>query len=160
MGSARLTPTIMSARFFASSRYAVVGASTDRAKFGNKVLRWYQAHGLPVSPINPVRLPNLPRADLRLTPVPFLDPIRDRRPAGIQIHLRLAVPVRRFEHFDHHAASHLCSRLALLGSPCILGYSRLFPVILSSLWLGRRSRWASTRFGSSQEPRTTRSGAW
>jgi len=40
--------------FFAASSYAVVGASKDPAKFGNKVLRWYSAH-LPghVTPINP-----------------------------------------------------------------------------------------------------------
>ncbi|KAI8803499.1 CoA-binding protein [Cladochytrium replicatum] len=39
--------------FRESSRFAVVGASTDRAKFGNKVLVWYKNHQLPVTPINP-----------------------------------------------------------------------------------------------------------
>lgn len=58
--------------FFASSHYAVVGASTNRAKYGNRVLRWcvlglparvgtqltlqttrYLDHNLPVDPINP-----------------------------------------------------------------------------------------------------------
>jgi predicted CoA-binding protein len=32
--------------------FAVVGASTDRSKFGNKVLRCYQKRGYPVIPIN------------------------------------------------------------------------------------------------------------
>ena len=33
--------------------YAVVGASTDREKYGNKVLRAYMEKGLEVFPINP-----------------------------------------------------------------------------------------------------------
>ncbi|KAI0398541.1 CoA binding domain-containing protein [Xylariaceae sp. FL0594] len=40
--------------FFSSPQFAVVGASSNPAKFGNKVLAWYQAHNLPVTPINPV----------------------------------------------------------------------------------------------------------
>ena len=39
--------------FMASGPYAVVGASTDRDKYGNKVLRAYQQHGMEVYPINP-----------------------------------------------------------------------------------------------------------
>jgi predicted CoA-binding protein len=39
--------------FLESGPYAVVGASTDRGKYGNKVLRCYQQHGLEVFPINP-----------------------------------------------------------------------------------------------------------
>jgi predicted CoA-binding protein len=38
--------------FLASGPFAVVGASTDRAKYGNKVLRCYQQHGKEVYPIN------------------------------------------------------------------------------------------------------------
>lgn len=41
------------ARFFAVGQFAVVGASTDRAKYGNKVLRCYLQHGLPVVGVNP-----------------------------------------------------------------------------------------------------------
>jgi len=41
------------ARFFAAGAFAVVGASTDRAKYGNKVLRCYLQHGLPVVGVNP-----------------------------------------------------------------------------------------------------------
>ncbi|GAP82731.1 putative binding domain-containing protein [Rosellinia necatrix] len=39
--------------FFSSPQFAVVGASSNPAKFGHKVLVWYQAHNLPVTPINP-----------------------------------------------------------------------------------------------------------
>jgi predicted CoA-binding protein len=39
--------------FLANERFAVVGASTDRAKYGNKVLRAYQQAGRDVVAINP-----------------------------------------------------------------------------------------------------------
>jgi predicted CoA-binding protein len=39
--------------FLQSGPFAVVGASTDREKYGNKVLRCYQQHGKEVFPINP-----------------------------------------------------------------------------------------------------------
>jgi predicted CoA-binding protein len=39
--------------FLAGKRFAVVGASTDRSKYGNKVLRVYQQNKLDVIPINP-----------------------------------------------------------------------------------------------------------
>jgi len=39
--------------FLAGDRFAVVGASLDRAKFGNKVLRAYLEHDLEAVPINP-----------------------------------------------------------------------------------------------------------
>ena len=42
--------------FLASGPFAVVGASTDRSKYGNKVLRCYQQHGKEVYPINPKAL--------------------------------------------------------------------------------------------------------
>jgi predicted CoA-binding protein len=39
--------------FMSEGPWAVVGASPDRAKYGNKVLRCYQQHGMEVYPINP-----------------------------------------------------------------------------------------------------------
>ncbi len=39
--------------FMSSGPYAVVGASVNRGKYGNKVLRAYQQHGMEVFPINP-----------------------------------------------------------------------------------------------------------
>ncbi|PWZ00491.1 NAD(P)-binding protein [Testicularia cyperi] len=40
-------------RFFEASKFAVVGASKDPSKFGNKVLKWYQSHSLDITPIHP-----------------------------------------------------------------------------------------------------------
>ncbi|KAI9844841.1 MAG: hypothetical protein M1837_005259 [Sclerophora amabilis] len=39
--------------FFSSPQFAVVGASSDPAKFGHIVFKWYLAHSLPCTPINP-----------------------------------------------------------------------------------------------------------
>jgi predicted CoA-binding protein len=39
--------------FMSGGPYAVVGASSNRDKYGNKVLRAYQQHGQEVYPINP-----------------------------------------------------------------------------------------------------------
>jgi predicted CoA-binding protein len=50
-GMKRHPPDI--AAFLAQGSFAVVGASTDRAKYGNKVLRCYLQHGLPVVAVNP-----------------------------------------------------------------------------------------------------------
>ena len=38
--------------FLDAGPFAVVGASVDRSKYGNKVLRCYQQHGREVYPIN------------------------------------------------------------------------------------------------------------
>jgi predicted CoA-binding protein len=46
-----MTPDIK--QFLDGSPFAVVGASTDRNKYGNKVLRCYLQHDLPVIPVNP-----------------------------------------------------------------------------------------------------------
>jgi predicted CoA-binding protein len=39
--------------FLGSSSFGVVGASTDRSKYGNKVLRCYLQNGKTVIPVNP-----------------------------------------------------------------------------------------------------------
>lgn len=39
--------------FFKSEAFGVVGASEDRSKYGNKVLRCYQQHKKTVVPVNP-----------------------------------------------------------------------------------------------------------
>ncbi|KAK7044167.1 hypothetical protein VNI00_007887 [Paramarasmius palmivorus] len=41
--------------FFNQSSFAVVGASKDQTKFGTKVLQWYKARDLDVTPIHPVQ---------------------------------------------------------------------------------------------------------
>jgi predicted CoA-binding protein len=40
-------------RFLASPAFGVVGASRDRSKYGNRVLRKYLQHGLEAYPVNP-----------------------------------------------------------------------------------------------------------
>lgn len=40
-------------KFLASSSFGVVGASSNRHKYGNKVLRCYQQHGRVAVPVNP-----------------------------------------------------------------------------------------------------------
>src|SRR5262245_41033175 len=40
-------------RFLAGNRFAVVGASRDREKYGNKVLRCYLQNSIDTVPINP-----------------------------------------------------------------------------------------------------------
>ena len=39
--------------FLAQKTFAVVGASPDRSKYGNKVLRCYMQHGRAVTPVHP-----------------------------------------------------------------------------------------------------------
>ncbi|KAK4685396.1 hypothetical protein P7C73_g4757, partial [Tremellales sp. Uapishka_1] len=40
--------------FIAADRFAVIGrVLSDRTRFDNKVLRWYQNHELPVTPVRP-----------------------------------------------------------------------------------------------------------
>lgn len=39
--------------FLAAEQFGVVGASADRSKYGNKVLRCYLQHGRTVIPVNP-----------------------------------------------------------------------------------------------------------
>ena len=40
-------------KFFASKAFGVVGASANRDKYGNKVLRVYMQHNMRVIPVNP-----------------------------------------------------------------------------------------------------------
>lgn len=48
-----MNETDMIQRFLAGERFAVVGASTDRSKYGNKVLRVYMQNDRAVYPVNP-----------------------------------------------------------------------------------------------------------
>ncbi|MBX3463318.1 MAG: CoA-binding protein [Planctomycetes bacterium] len=58
-------------RFLAVGAFAVVGASADRSKYGNKVLRCYRQHGLPVVGVHPklAEVEGVP-CHARLTSVP------------------------------------------------------------------------------------------
>jgi predicted CoA-binding protein len=46
------TPSDPVQQFLAQKRFAVVGASANRAKYGNKVMRCYQQHGRDAVPVN------------------------------------------------------------------------------------------------------------
>jgi predicted CoA-binding protein len=48
-----MSPADPVAEFLAGRVFAVAGASRDRSKFGNRVLRAYLAHGLRALPVNP-----------------------------------------------------------------------------------------------------------
>ncbi len=75
--------------FLAGDPHAVVGASADRGKYGNKVLRVYQQSGRPVFPVNPVAneiealtaypdlrsLPVMPHGISIITPPPVTEKI-------------------------------------------------------------------------------------
>jgi predicted CoA-binding protein len=66
--------------FLACSSFAVVGASTDRSKYGNKVLRCYQQHGRKAFPVNPKApevegLPAYPSLAALPEPVPAISVI-------------------------------------------------------------------------------------
>ena len=73
--------------FLEKGPYAVVGASNDRAKYGNKVLRAYKSKGWKVYPVNPrekevegltaypdlASLPEKPRGVSIITPQPVTE---------------------------------------------------------------------------------------
>lgn len=87
------------AAFLAVGSFAVVGASADRAKYGNKVLRCYAQHGLPVVGVNPkltvvenfacypslAAIPGQPRAVSIVAP-PAIAPaiVADAQSAGVR----------------------------------------------------------------------------
>ena len=85
--------------FMASGPYAVVGASSDREKYGNKVLRAYQQHGHEVYPINPradeieglKAYPSLAAVPVRLRAISIITPpkiteqvVKDAAAAGVK----------------------------------------------------------------------------
>ena len=117
--------------FLAGAPHAVVGASTDRAKYGNKVLRVYIQRGRPVYPVNP-------RADEveGLKSYPSLAALPEK-PQGISIVTPPAVSEQVVEEAARLGITHLwmqpgaesaaaISRAAELGlqliagGPCIL----------------------------------------
>lgn len=51
-----MTPRDPLLKFFKAGHFAVLGASPDPSKYGNKVFKWYLNHSLPVTGINPSRV--------------------------------------------------------------------------------------------------------
>ncbi len=117
--------------FLAADSFAVVGASVDRSKYGNKVLRCYQQHGRTVHPINPRAevvegLKAYPTLAALPAPVPAISVItspaiteqvvRDAAAAGVQ-HIWMQPGA------ESDAAIRLAEELGLsviAGGPCLL----------------------------------------
>ncbi|KXJ88204.1 CoA binding domain-containing protein [Microdochium bolleyi] len=70
--------------FFSSPHFAVVGASSNPAKFGHRVLAWYTARDLPVTPINPTS-PAINVAGTAHATVPSLSALPDPRNTSVSI---------------------------------------------------------------------------
>ncbi len=118
--------------FLADGPWAVVGASTDRAKFGNRVLRSYVSHGLaPVYGVHPIEtevegvptfpnlaaLPETPRAISIITPPPVTDAVvADAIAAGVRF-VWMQPGAESAAAIDAAAAAGL---VVIAGGPCIL----------------------------------------
>lgn len=123
--------------FLASGPFAVVGASADRAKYGNKVLRCYQQHGKQVFPINPKApeveglkaYPSLAALPVKVEAISVITPpaateqvVRDAHAAGVK-HVWMQPGA------ESDAAVRTAEALGLnviAGGPCLLvvmGYS-------------------------------------
>ncbi|KAJ9161762.1 NAD(P)-binding protein [Coniochaeta hoffmannii] len=70
--------------FFSSSNFAVVGASSNPAKYGHKVFAWYTAHSLPVTPINPAT-PEISVSGASHKTVPSLSALADPKQTSVSI---------------------------------------------------------------------------
>ncbi len=119
------------ARFLAVGSFAVVGASTDRAKYGNKVLRCYAQHGLPVVGVNPkltavedrpchptlAAIPGPPRAaSVVAPPAAAASIVADAVAAGVQ-HLGFPPGAEDERAF---AAARAAGIEVVAGGPCVL----------------------------------------
>ncbi|EPS37388.1 hypothetical protein H072_8865 [Dactylellina haptotyla CBS 200.50] len=78
--------------FFANPRFAVVGASSDTAKYGYKVFAWYLSHGLPVTGINP-KTPTI----LEQQTVPGLDSLEAPSETSVSIITPPAITLKTVE---------------------------------------------------------------
>ena len=117
--------------FLAQPAFAVVGASRDRSKYGNKVLRCYQQNGRTAYPVNPnadeieglacvpdlASLPNQVKAASIITPPKITEKIVEQAAeAGVQ-HLWIQPGA------ESKAAVERAAELKLqiiAGGPCIL----------------------------------------
>ena len=117
--------------FLEAGPYAVVGASTDRDKYGNKVLRCYQQHGKDVVPVHPkeaeveglkaypglAALPQVPRAVSIITPPAVTERVlQEAARLGIR-HLWLQPGAESPEVL---AAAEALGLEVIAGGPCLL----------------------------------------
>ncbi|KAI9222348.1 CoA-binding protein [Blastocladiella britannica] len=127
------------ATFLAAPRFAVVGASVDRSKFGNRVLRYYLAHGKPVVPVNPkeatvegvpavAALTAIPATDASDTSVSIITPpavtrrVLDDAVAHGFVRFWLQ-PGAEFPGWQEYAAEKKVAIIA--GGPCVLVDAKL-----------------------------------
>jgi uncharacterized protein len=123
--------------FLGSGPFAVVGASADRAKYGNKVLRCYQQHGREVYPVNPrapaveglKAYPSLAALPVRVPAISVITPpaateqvVRDAHAAGVR-HVWMQPGA---ESDEAVRAAEALGMSVIAGGPCLLvvmGYS-------------------------------------
>ncbi len=132
-----MTETERIEAFLGSGPFAVVGASADRAKYGNKVLRCYLQHGREVFPVNPrapeieglkaypslAALPRPARAISVITPpAATAQVVREAHAAGVG-HVWMQPGA---ESEEAVAAAEALGMNVIAGGPCllvVLGYS-------------------------------------
>jgi len=123
--------------FLKCRAFAVVGASADRAKYGNKVLRCYQQHGREVYPINPrapeveglKAYPSLAALPVRVPAISVITPpaateevVRQAHAAGVK-HVWMQPGA---ESDEAVRAAEALGMNVVAGGPCLLvvmGYS-------------------------------------
>ncbi len=117
--------------FLGAGPFAVVGASVDRSKYGNKVLRCYQQHGREVFPINAradaveglkaypslAALPVPVRAISIITPPAITEQVvRDAAAAGVT-HIWMQPGAESDEAIQEAEAAGMA---VIAGGPCLL----------------------------------------
>jgi uncharacterized protein len=117
--------------FLGSGPFAVIGASVDRSKYGNKVLRCYQQHGKEVYPINPrateveglkaypslASLPVKPKAISVITPPAITEQVvREAAAAGVA-HIWMQPGAESDAAID---AAEALGMSVIAGGPCVL----------------------------------------
>ena len=118
-------------KFLSGKRFAVVGASQDREKYGNKVLRVYQQNNLEAVPINPkateveglTAYPDLPSVPGALDGVSIITPpavteqaVSQALSLGIKnIWMQPGAESDAAIHLAEHAGANVIAR-----GPCIL----------------------------------------
>ncbi|KAG0166288.1 hypothetical protein DFQ28_007721 [Apophysomyces sp. BC1034] len=120
-------------RFINRSQFAVVGASSVRTKFGNRILRWYQNQNLHAIPVNPKeaeiesipavasidQLPNPSQTGLSVITPPkvTLHVLQQARALGIQ-HIWIQPGAEDQAVLDYIKDFHLED--VIVGGPCLL----------------------------------------
>ncbi|KAI7899039.1 CoA-binding protein [Cokeromyces recurvatus] len=124
----------MSHQFLKNPYFAVVGASTSREKFGNRVLRWYQSNHLNVTPIHPKEhmIEGLTtKASIHELPYPSQTSLSIVTPPAVTLHILQEAYHLGFRYFwlqpgaeddqvRAFATTHKDTLHIILGGPCIL----------------------------------------